>query len=71
MPKLQKNPSALKREHAAWNFFIFSTFVGHFALLDPDPDTDPLTWLNPDPIRIRIRNTGLEVTSDKNVTLLL
>jgi hypothetical protein len=25
-----------------------------FALLDPDPD--PLTRLNPDPIRIRIRN---------------
>jgi hypothetical protein len=31
-----------------------STFVGHFALLDPDPD--PLARLNPDPIRIRIRN---------------
>jgi hypothetical protein len=27
-----------------------------FALLDPDPD--PLTRLNPDPIRIRIRNPG-------------
>ncbi len=27
-----------------------------FALLDPDPD--PLTWLNPDPIRIR--NAGFE-----------
>ncbi len=25
-----------------------------FALLDPDPD--PLTRLNPDPVRIRIRN---------------
>jgi hypothetical protein len=24
----------------------------------PDPDTDPLTWLNPDPIWIRIRNTS-------------
>ncbi len=34
MPKLQKNPSAFKREHAAlqtWNFLIFSTFVGHFC----------------------------------------
>ncbi len=30
--------------------------MGHFAFLDPD--LDPLTWLNPDPIRIRIRNTG-------------
>ena len=39
-------------------FFLifFSIFVGHFALLDPD--TDPLTRLNPDPIRIRIRNTA-------------
>jgi hypothetical protein len=39
-------PSALKREHPAlqtWNFLIFSTFVGHFALLDPDP----VTQLNP------------------------
>ncbi len=30
-----------------------------FDLLDPDPETDPLTLLNPDPIRILIRNTGL------------
>ncbi len=28
---------------------FFSTFVFIFALLDPDPDMDPLTWLNPDP----------------------
>jgi hypothetical protein len=34
----------------------FTTFVGHFALLDPDPD--PMTRLNPDPIRIRICNPG-------------
>jgi hypothetical protein len=27
------------------NFFLWVIF----ALLDPDPDTDPLTWLNPDP----------------------
>ncbi len=39
-----------------WNFLIFSAFVGHFALRDPGPD--PLTWLNPDPVRIRIRNSG-------------
>ncbi len=32
-------------------FFYF--FVGHFCLLDPEP----LTWLNPDPIRICFRNT--------------
>jgi hypothetical protein len=48
------------------NFLIFSTFVGHLALLDPDPiripntDPDPLTRLNPD-IGIRIRNPALRV----------
>ncbi len=30
-----------------------------FALLDPDPD--PLTRLNPDPIGIRIRNPGKNI----------
>ncbi len=35
------------------NFFLFLWVI--FALLDPDP----LTWLNPDPIRIRSRNTGI------------
>ncbi len=33
--------------------WVFSTFVVIFAFLDPG--TDPLTWLNPD--QIRIRNT--------------
>jgi hypothetical protein len=50
----QKRPSnTLKHEV----FLIFSTYVGHFALLDPDP----LTRLNPDliGIRIRIRNPVL------------
>ncbi len=28
------------------NFSLFSTLVGHFVLLHPNPD--PLTWLNPD-----------------------
>jgi hypothetical protein len=37
---------------------FFSIFRVIFALLDPDPDTDPGTSLNPDPIRIRIHNTG-------------
>jgi hypothetical protein len=38
------------------NFLFFGSF---FALLDPDPDSesdpdkDPLTWMNPDPVRIR------------------
>jgi hypothetical protein len=30
--------------------WIFSTFVGHFCLLDPDPDPDPIVRLNTDPI---------------------
>ncbi len=30
-------------------------------ILNPDSDTDPLTWLNPDPIRIRIPNTDSNV----------
>ncbi len=48
-------PSKENIQHfKTWNFLIFSIFAGNFALLDPDPD--PLTWLNPYPIRIRIRN---------------
>ncbi len=41
-------PSALKREYPALHLWVI------FDLLDPYP----LTCLNPDPIRIRIRNTG-------------
>ncbi len=44
---LKKNNQHFK----TWNFFLFLWFI--FALLDPDPD--PPTWLNPDPIWIRIR----------------
>ncbi len=40
---------------------FFSMFVGHFALLDPDPDADPGSPLNPDPIRIRIHITATSV----------
>ncbi len=29
------------------HFFLLLWVI--FALLDPDPDTDPLTWLDPDP----------------------
>jgi hypothetical protein len=42
MPKLQEKPSALKREHPAFqkmkilSFFLFFGVI--FALLDPDPD---------------------------------
>ncbi len=44
MSKLQKKPSALKREHPALqnmkflNFFLLFWVI--FALLDPDPDSE-------------------------------
>jgi hypothetical protein len=49
----------------AWNFLIFFLLLWvSFAFLDPDripnPDPDPLTRLNPDPIGIRIRNPDYE-----------
>ncbi len=42
-------------------FFLLLWVI--FALLDPDPNTDPdpLTRLNPDPVRIRICNPGCNV----------
>jgi hypothetical protein len=65
--KLQEKPSALKREHPAFqkmkffNRFLFFWVI--FALLDLDPGT----LLNPDPIRIRIHNTGTKSNiGDKN-----
>ncbi len=60
MSKLQEKTSALKRKHPAvknseiYYRTFFSCLRVIFALLDPDPDTDPGTPLNPDPIRIRI-----------------
>jgi hypothetical protein len=57
--KLKEKPSALKREHPTLqnmkflNFFSLFLWV-IFALQDPDP----LTWLNPVPIRFKIRNIG-------------
>jgi hypothetical protein len=59
MFKLQEKLSALKTEHAEIkkikfiNYFQFLWVI--FALLNPDPDTDSGTPLNPEPIRIRIR----------------
>jgi hypothetical protein len=35
------------------NLFILSSFLGTVLARDLDPDLDPLTQLNPDPIRIR------------------
>ncbi len=63
MSKLQKKPSALKREHPALQNMkflkFFSVFVGHFCppgsgfrirvrIPNQDLGTDPLTWWNPD-----------------------
>jgi hypothetical protein len=47
MSKLQEKPSAPKREHPA--LFLSLCVWSIFALLDPDPGTDPGTPLNPDP----------------------
>ncbi len=63
-PGYKKKPSALKRENSALqnmkflNFFYFcgSFFPSWIRIGIPNTDPDPLTWLNPDPIRIRIRN---------------
>jgi hypothetical protein len=47
------------------NFFLLLWVI---ALLDPDadPDLDPLTRLNPDPIRIRIRNSDFKLPLFRN-----
>ncbi len=50
--------TVIKREHPNEISYLFSILSVIFYLLDPEPDTDPLTWLNPDPIWIRIRNTA-------------
>ncbi len=52
---LTEKPSALKREHPALQNMKFLFVWASFSLLD----ADPLTWLNPDLIRIRIRITYL------------
>jgi hypothetical protein len=80
MSKLQKKPSALKREHSGLQnvkFLIFFYFCWSFLLSwiriripNPGLDTDPLTWLNLDPIRIRIRNTAFLATCSESIWLL-
>jgi hypothetical protein len=64
---LQEKPSVLKREHLALQYMKFPNFFFYFCksfvLLDPDPVRDPLTWLNPGPIRIRIRKTEKNMLS--------
>jgi hypothetical protein len=55
--ELPKKPSALKREHPALQnikILIFFYFCGSILpfwirIRVPNPDTDPLTWLNPNP----------------------
>ncbi len=62
-PSLLK-PSALKREHPTlqnMKFLKIFYFCGSFFpswIRIPNTDPDPLTWLNPDPIGIRIRKYG-------------
>jgi hypothetical protein len=60
MSKFQKKPTALIRGHPTLQNMNFDKFFlllwVNFVLLDPDPD--PLTRLNRDPIRSRIRNPG-------------
>ncbi len=58
------------RELWKYLIFIFSFIITILACLDririPNPDLDPWTQLNPDPILIRIWNTG---SKQKNFTL--
>ncbi len=72
MFKLQEKPSALKREHQAFQkikFFLCWTF---FALLDLDPDIefrsgygsrDPIGYGSRDPIESRV---GIKKPTQKN-----
>jgi hypothetical protein len=56
-----------------WNFFIFFFFVSflpswiRIRIPNTDPDPDPLTWLNPDLIGIRIRNPGYNRRIKRNI----
>ncbi len=71
--KLQEKPSALKREHPTLkklNFKLFSIFWLIVALLDPgirieNPDPDPGTLLNVNPIQIQIRIHNTEYSLSK------
>jgi hypothetical protein len=67
--KVQEKPSAVKKEHPAFqkmkfiNFFLCLWII--FAFLDPvpDPETDPGTLVNTASVRIRIHNTGSTFTA--------
>jgi hypothetical protein len=78
MSKLQEKPSALKTQHPPLQtrkFFSFFCFIGHFTLLDSDPDPDPHSQYTPDQsqsgsmwirIPIQIHNTACKVKSSKS-----
>jgi hypothetical protein len=56
-----RSGTLVRREHSAlqnMNFLNFFLLWVIFALLDPDP----LTRLNPDPVWIRIRNPGRDIS---------
>ncbi len=63
--KLQEKPSAPKHPvlQKTKSIYFFLFLLVTFALLDPDPDTEPVTPLNPSPIRIRIHSTALYTTT--------
>ena len=69
MSRLQKKPPAHKRGHPTLQNMNFFYFCGSFLpswirirIQITDPDPDPMVRLNTDPIRIRIRNTGKNMT---------
>ena len=57
-------PSKENIQHfKTWNFITFFYFCGSFLpswirIRIPNLDTEPLTWLTPEPIRIWIQNTS-------------
>ncbi len=63
----QKRPSSTSKYEIS---LFFSIFVGHFCLLDPDPD--PATQIDAAPCGIRIRNPAchLRVLAQLRVQLL-
>ncbi len=68
MSKLQETHSALKREHPSQKMKLITfSYVcwSFFALLDLDPNRDPGTPMNPDPIRIRIQSGSGSTTPIK------
>ncbi len=60
MTKNWEKFTAKKYKFFKFFFYFCGSFLSSWIRIRiPNPDTDPLSWLNPDPIQIRIRNTGL------------